>query len=104
MPVEIRSFLPKRYLTATCAAAWRIVQVVHRRDPPPERSALGAQRSEGGGRNLWTHLGNPGWHSRRGSGLGVFVGDAVEATGIGRQGRRRPMTWQFLFRSVTHTV
>ena len=32
----------------------------HTRDPPPERSALRAQRRDGGGRSLWTHLGNPG--------------------------------------------
>jgi hypothetical protein len=44
----------------TSATAFRIVQVVHRRDPPPERSALRAQRSGGGGRSLWTHLDNPG--------------------------------------------
>src|SRR5208282_3563603 len=40
---------------------------VHRRDPPPSRSALRAQRRDGGGRSLWTHLGNPGhgWPCRR---------------------------------------
>jgi len=72
---------------------------VHRRDPPPERSALGAQRSEGGGRNLWTHRGNPGAGPASGFELG-----AVEPVEIDRQARRRPITGKFCFGAVPYTV
>ncbi len=72
---------------------------VHRRDPPPQRSALGAQRSEGGGRNLWTHRGNPG----AGPASGFDVG-AVEPVEIDRQARRRSITGKFCFGAVPYTV
>ena len=42
--------------------------------------------------------GQSGWHSGRGSGLGIFQGDAVGPAGIGRQARRRSITWPVLLR------
>jgi hypothetical protein len=65
--------------------AFRIVQVDHRRDPPPERSALRAQRRDGGGRSLWTHLGNPGcgWPCQRPD-FTVRYGAAKIATKLNR--------------------
>ena len=57
-----------------------------------------------GGRFLWTHLGNPGWRSGRGSGLGISEGDAVDLPGLGRQARRRSITGQFCFGAVPYTV
>jgi hypothetical protein len=57
-----------------------------------------------GGRFLWTHLDNPGWHSSQGSGLGIFDGDAVDLPGLGRQARRRSITGQFCFGAVPYTV
>lgn len=48
---------------------WRIVQVVHRRAPPPERSAFRAQRSGGGGRSLVDPPGqSAGWIARLSTG------------------------------------
>jgi hypothetical protein len=57
-----------------------------------------------GGRILWTHLGNPGWYSGRGSGLGIFEGDAVDLPGLeGRHGAD-PSPGQFCFGAVPYTV
>jgi len=64
---------------------------------------LRAAQRRGGG-FLWTHLGNPGWCSGRVSGLGIFDGDAIDLPGLGRQARRRSITWQFCFGAVPHTV
>ncbi len=57
-----------------------------------------------GGRSLWTHLDNPGWHSGRGSGLGLFEGDAVDLPGLeGRRGAD-PSPCQFCFGAAPYTV
>ena len=41
---------------------------------------------------------------RGGSDLGTFAVGAVEPAGIGRQARRRPITWKFCFGAVPYTV
>ena len=57
-----------------------------------------------GGRFLWTHLGNPGWPSGRGFGLGIFEGDAVDLPGLeGRHGAD-PSPGQFCFGAAPYTV
>jgi hypothetical protein len=50
------------------------------------------------------YLDNPGWHSGRASGLGVFEGDAVDLPGLGRQARRRSITGKFCFGVAPYTV
>ena len=108
MPAPIRSFL---LMCWGGHPARRIVQVDHRRDPPPKRSVLSAQRSEGGGRSLWTHLGDrareggdPWGDGPASSDLGTFEVAAVESAWISQQARRRPITWQFCFGAVPYTV
>ena len=49
---------------------WRVIQVVHGRDPRVSRSVSQARRSGTRGKALWTHLGNP---QGVGSGAGDFV-------------------------------
>src|SRR5271154_828698 len=71
---------PWRFVTSS-----RIVQVVHRRDPPPERSALCAQRRDGAGGPCGPTWAIPGVAVQESSDLGVFAASALEPAG-GRHG------------------
>jgi hypothetical protein len=66
------------------------------------RSALLREAKRRGGRFLWAHLGNPGWHSGRGSGLGTFEGDAVDLPGLEGRHDADPSPGQFCFGAVPH--